>query len=525
MSAIVTVTDLHLDHRVGGRARATLRGVDLSIDEGESFGLVGASGSGKTTIARALTGHRSAGSTLRAARLEVAGHDLLALRGEPLRRFRRDVIGLVPQDPQRALNPTTTVGAQIAEVHRLRGVARRTAWRRAVEALDAVGLDEPDAAVRRYPHELSGGQQQRVMIAMALAARPRLLLLDEPTSGLDGVVRAEVLALVDRLQRETGFASVLISHDLPLVAARTSRVALVDRGVVAETISAARLRARAERDRAVSGARAPVPSGAVPVASPLLVASRVRKAYGSRIVLDDVDLEIGRGETLGVVGTTGSGKSTLARAIAGLTPHGGSVTVDGSPAPGAVQMIFQNPDASLNPRRTVRQILRRAVHLLHGQSTPEELLEQTGVPLSALQKLPSQLSGGQRQRVAIARALAGASRLVVCDEPTSALDGRAQDAILGLLADLQARSGVSYLFISHDLAVIRRVAHRVAVMHEGRIVEQRASGDFFGGGALHPHSRALLAAARADDAGRLNRLCGTPREWDTTESRLSNESE
>ncbi|MGN6219079.1 MAG: ATP-binding cassette domain-containing protein [Microbacterium sp.] len=501
MTGLVSVRGLTIEHRVDGGLRTAVHGVDLDIAEGEAHGLVGESGSGKSTIALALTRFLPKGARVRADQLRVAGRDVLALDTPALRRYRRDDIGVVYQEPSRALNPTASVGAQVAEAHRLRGLDRPAARAATHESLAEVGLHDPDRLAARYPHELSGGQQQRVMIAMALAARPRLLILDEPTTGLDSRVQAEVLALIGRLQRRLGFASLLISHDLPLVAAHSDRVGVLEHGRLLETTSSARLVAAPTHDytrRLVSAI--PAFDGAVrePVdaaAPPLLVASGLRKQYSGHVALDGVDLHIGRGETLGIVGESGSGKTTLGRVVAGLTSFDGDLQLDAPLAPPPVQMVFQSPDASLNPRRTVRQTLRRAIALLHGDGTPEELVAQTGLPAETLDKLPHQLSGGQKQRVAIARAFAGRSPLIVCDEPTSALDVTVQATVIDLLVDLQQRTGVSYLFISHDLAVVRRISHRVAVMQHGRLVETAPASEIFGA-ARHAYTRSLIAAAR-----------------------------
>ena len=501
---IVSVRDLTVDYRVDRGLRRALHGIDFEIREGEAYGLVGESGSGKSTVALALTKFLPAGARLHAARLEVVGRDLLSLDDRGLRDYRRNDIGVVYQEPVRALNPTAAVGAQVAEAHRLRGLDRGSAREATLTSLAEVGLPTPEVLAGRYPHELSGGQQQRVMIAMALAARPQLLILDEPTTGLDSHVQASVLALISELQSELGFASLLISHDLPLVAAHCDRIGVLEYGRLVETTDSSRLVAAAAHPytRRLVDAIPPIdgptrsPHG-LHDGPPLLTAVGLRKRYGSHQALDGVDLHIGRGETLGIVGESGSGKTTLGRVVAGLTSYDGSVDIDAVRVPPPVQIVFQSPDASLNPRRTVRQTLRRAIELLHGDTTPEALIASTGLPADALDKLPYQLSGGQKQRVAIARAFAGKSPLIVCDEPTSALDVSVQATILDLLIELQERTGVSYLFISHDLAVVRRISHRVAVMQHGRVVETATSATIFGE-AQHPYTRSLIAAARHD---------------------------
>lgn len=501
---LVRVRGLTVDYLVEGRLVRAVDGVDLDLEPGGSLGLVGESGSGKSTIAFALSRFLPPGATITADELTVDGADVLGLDATGLRRFRRTSIGFVYQEPGRALNPTRTVGSQVAEAHRIRGLSRRDA-RAAVQAGFAdVGLPEPDRIAHRYPHELSGGQQQRVVIAMALAARPRLLLLDEPTTGLDSNVEADVLALIERLREEQGFASILISHDLPLVARHARRIGVLEQGVLVERGDADRVLTRPEHDysRALVAAvprldgievgRRPLdPRGS----ERLLEVRGLAKRYGRVTALAGVDLDLHAGEVLGVVGESGSGKTTLGRAIAGLTRHDGTVRVTPEAGAAPVQFVFQSPDASLNPRRTVRQTLQRAIALLGGESDAATLAERTGLPVSALDKLPGELSGGQKQRVAIARAFAGRARIVVCDEPTSALDVSVQARVLDLLDELRERTGVSYLFISHDLAVVRRLAHRVIVLKGGHVVDRGTADEVFSGDR-HPYTESLLSAAR-----------------------------
>ncbi|MET0673741.1 MAG: ABC transporter ATP-binding protein [Microbacterium pygmaeum] len=498
----VSVRGLTVDYEVDGALRRAVDGVDFDIAPGGALGLVGESGSGKSTIAFALARFLPAGAIIHADRLTVAGEDVLGLSERSLRRYRRTSIGFVYQEPGRALNPTRSVGSQVSETYRLQGLRAPAAREATLSAFEDVGLPEPAQLVHRFPHELSGGQQQRIVIAMALATDPALLILDEPTTGLDTRIEADVIALVDRLQRERGFATLLISHNLPLVAAHSERIGVLERGILVESGAAVDVIQRPQHEYskllidAVPSLQVQSRAVAATHVHPLLSVRGITKRYGATVALDGIDLDVGRGEVLGLVGESGSGKTTLGRVIAGLARAEGTIQLlTDEPVSVPVQFVFQSPDASLNPRRTVRQTLTRSIELLHGDTDAEELALSTGLPGDVLDKLPDELSGGQKQRVAIARAFAGRSPLVICDEPTSALDVSVQARVLDLLIELQERTGVSYLFITHDLAVVRRIAHRVAVLRHGRIVESGPIADIFDD-AQHPYTESLLAAAR-----------------------------
>jgi peptide/nickel transport system ATP-binding protein len=481
-----------------------LRGLSFAVGPGESYGLVGESGSGKSTAAMALTRYLPRGAQLSAADLTVAGLSVRDLSPAALREYRAGALAVVYQEPGLALNPTMHVGEQIAEVYRLRGDGRALAREQTANALQRVRLDAALAA--RYPHQLSGGQQQRVVIAMALACEPKLLILDEPTTGLDAEVEAEIMALIDALRDELGFANILISHNLLLVAAHCQRIGVLHDGELVEEGAAASVllapqhpytRALIEALPRIDASRGPTSGG---TADPLVTLEQVSKSYGRKPVLRDVSFSIGRGEVLGVVGGSGSGKTTLGLAIAGLASYEGEISFDvtdrkrGRKTLPRTQTVFQNPDSSLNPRRTVRQVLTRSIELLDGTQTAEELAATAGLDTSLLDKLPSQLSGGQKQRVAIARAFAGHVPLVICDEPTSALDVSTQARILGLLTDMQRRSGVSCLFISHDLAVVRQISDRVGVLHDGELIELKPADEIFTR-PEHPYTKSLVDSA------------------------------
>ncbi len=542
---VVAVDNLTVAYRARRQTVTAIRGLSFAVEAGESYGLVGESGSGKTTAAMALTRYLPANTEIHADELAVAGVPVLGLDGHALRGFRSGTLAVVYQEPGLALNPTMPVGEQIAEVYRLHGASRPRARMSTLAAIERVRLSPPRTIAKRYPHELSGGQQQRIVIAMALANEPRLLILDEPTTGLDSRVETEIMALIDSLQADLAFASILISHNLPLVAAHCQRIGVLRRGVLVEEgaaadvllapqhpytrsliaalpdITAARgpgrsAAAAAAAVDAADGQGTPAPAGAAPAqatgptqattfgpgrpSGPLVTVEHVTKRYHRKVALRDVSFTIGRAEVLGLVGESGSGKTTLGLSVAGLTGYEGSIRFDvedrrrSRKALPRVQVVFQNADASLNPRRTVRQVLTRSIELLGGTQTVEELGASTGVSPDLLGKLPHQLSGGQKQRVAIARAFAGQVPLVICDEPTSALDVSSQARLLDLLGELQERTGVSYLFISHDLAVVRQVSDRIGVLYDGELVELKAADEIFDR-PEHPYTQSLVDSA------------------------------
>jgi len=522
-SPMLTVSDLTVTYR--SSTRAAVDGVSFHVDAGETLGLVGESGSGKSTIALAIARSLPSSATI-TGRMELAGTEVGALEGDALRKWWSNDFAMVYQEPQAALNPTMRVGPQIAEVARAKGADRTTAESEALTLLERVAMTDPVAIARRYPHQLSGGQQQRVVIAMALATRPKLLVLDEPTTGLDATVEREILQLIADLRSELSAAVLFITHDLGLIERMCDRVAVLHDGHVKEHGEVAGVlgspthsytnelldsaltpgRTKHNDDTISRGLRpAPLPTGDAG-GMPLLRVRNVSKRYGRVTANDHISLDIGHGEVVGLVGESGSGKTTLGRIVAGLTvPDSGEIELRGQTIANdlrhrrtdvrrSVQMVFQSPDSTLNPRHRVRDVLHRALKKLGGTSTVEELAASCRLEAAQLGQLTSTLSGGQKQRVAIARAIAGDASLIVCDEPVSALDVSVQATILRLLVELQERRGVSLLFVSHDLAVVRYLSDRIAVMYAGRIVEEGPAESVLAA-PHHPYTAELLAAS------------------------------
>jgi peptide/nickel transport system ATP-binding protein len=502
--------------------------VSFTIAPGEVVALVGGSGSGKTVTGLALLGLLPASATVTGT-ATLDGRDLLALSSRELRAVRGNDVGMVFQEPMSTLNPVFTVGAQIVEAIRAhRRVGRAAARRRAVELLGLVGLPDPSRRFRSYPHELSGGQLQRVVIAMAIANDPVLLIADEPTTALDVTVQAGILDLLRDLRARLGMAVLLITHDMGVVADIADQVAVMHNGEVVERGEVVPLFAdpRHEYTRellaavptAAADRREPVRTVAeeVAVVRDLSVSYRGRFRTGGVLAVDGVTFHIGRGEVVGLVGESGSGKSTVVGAITGRMPvTGGSVTVFGTDPHTAsraelrdlrrrIGLVFQDPASSLNPRMPVAACIAEPIRLhrsLTGSDVDnriDDLLRSVELDPALRQRYPHELCGGQRQRVAIARALALGPGLLIADEPTSALDVSVQATVLDLLRRLQADLGFACLFISHDLGVIHKIAHRVAVMYRGRIVEQGPANDVLGA-PEHPYTRALIAAAPVAD--------------------------
>ncbi|TAM54228.1 MAG: ABC transporter ATP-binding protein [Paraburkholderia sp.] len=511
-----------------------VRALTLAIARGERVALVGESGSGKSLTALSIL--RLVNDATVSGRILFEGEDLLTKTEQQMRGMRGADIAMVFQEPMTALNPLYTVGKQIAESLRLHeGLRPNAARARGIELLRRTGIPEPERRIDSFPHQLSGGQRQRAMIAMALACRPRLLLADEPTTALDVTVRQQIVDLLIDLQEqeaaERGMAVLLITHDLNLVRRFAQRVAVMEKGVLVETNTTDALFADpqhpytkrlldSEPHRCVD----PVPpeSKHVLEISGLSVdyrtsAKGLRGLFGSATfrAVQDVDFTLRRGETVGIVGESGSGKSTLAATVLGLQRAAqGEIKIGGRPLASyrassaewcalcaRMQVVFQDPFGSLSPRMTVEQIVGEGlrVHKPHLAAKERaarvaQLLEEVGLPADALLRYPHEFSGGQRQRIAIARALAVEPQLLVLDEPTSALDVSVQQQVLALLTGLQKKYGLSYLFITHDLAVMRAMAHRVVVMKSGRIVEAGDTLDVLHAPS-HPYTQSLLAAS------------------------------
>ncbi|MFJ5219836.1 dipeptide ABC transporter ATP-binding protein [Streptomyces sp. NPDC088354] len=532
-TALLEIRGLSVSYDTRSGPVHAVRGVDLDVRAGEVTAVVGESGSGKSTTAHAVTRLLAANGRIDAGTVRFGGHDLTTLTEAELRVLRGAQIGLVPQDPSVSLNPVKRVGEQVAEVLRIHGRAsRRTAASEALAVLEQAGLRDPAVRARQYPHELSGGMRQRALIAIAIAATPKLIIADEPTSALDVTVQRLILDQLQHLTTEYGTALLLVTHDLGVAADRAQHIVVMSQGQVVEAGPTRDvLRApqhpytRRLLDSAPSlGAARPVavraPSAGDAEAPPLVEVRNAvkefrlpRAAGGSRTLraVDDVSLTVRRGRTLALVGESGSGKSTTARLVLRLTEAtSGQILFDGHDVTDSrgsrardlrrrAQLVYQNPYASLDPRFSIGEVITeplRAFRVGDRRSRLDrarELLDRVALPASVLGRRPAELSGGQRQRVAIARALALSPDLVVCDEPVSALDVSVQAQVLDLLAELQAGSEVAYLFISHDLAVVRQIAHEVAVMRAGRIVETGTVEQLFTRPG-HAYTRELLAA-------------------------------
>jgi peptide/nickel transport system ATP-binding protein len=628
MAPLLEIEDLHTEIRLRSATVHALEGVSLTVEAGECLGIVGESGSGKTMTALSVMQLLPPGGHITGGRVLLDGQVISALDDEAMRHVRGNEIGMIFQDPMTSLNPTMTIGDQIAETVRLhRGADRQAAAARAVEVLGLVGMPRPAERIRAYPHQLSGGMRQRVMIAMALAAEPKLLIADEPTTALDVTIQKQILELIDDLRKRLGMAVILVTHDLGVIAGRADRAVVMYAGRVMEDTSTLRLfgnprhpytealfAALPEKAADVSGrlynipgqppdltrppagckfaprcryaqdscraAEPPLEGGwdhryrcffpvgaasddagaAAAAAAERVEASRQRAAraaadggplvavqhlvknfpvtagavlqrkIGEVSAVADVSFAIAPGQTFGMVGESGCGKTTIGRLIAGLEkPTAGSIVLDGENlarlstrerrrrAP-KVQLMFQDSYASMDPRMRVGPILREplAIQRIGGRSEQQAridaMLDEVGLPRAAVERYPHEFSGGQRQRLGLARALILQPKLLVADEPVSALDVSIQAQILNLMQDLQRDLGLTYLFISHDLSVVRYMSDVIGVMYLGKLVEVGPADDVYYR-PVHPYTKGLVDAIpvadpRAEQATRQKGVAG-----------------
>jgi microcin C transport system ATP-binding protein len=532
-SDLLTIRDLSVAFRQGGRETMVVNRISLNVQRGETLALVGESGSGKSVCALSIVkllnypaaSHPSGEILLTGA--EDAVVDLLKADDAMLRRVRGNAISFIFQEPMTSLNPLHTIEKQIGEILFLhQGLSGAEARGRIIELLTKVGIRDPESRLGAYPHQLSGGQRQRVMIAMALANEPDLLIADEPTTALDVTVQAQILDLLKDLQRETGMAMLFITHDLGIVQRIAHRIAVMQKGEIVETGVVAEVFANPQHPytqmliAAEPKGHAPIPHADAPVVAEAenirvhfpIKTGLFKKTTSHIKAVDGISFRLHAGETLGIVGESGSGKTTLGLAILRLIKSEGRIAVLGRDVQGlgyaalrpmrkAMQIVFQDPYGSLSPRMSVTEIVAEGLYIQNPRLKPAEArarvaaaLTDVGLDPLVMDRYPHEFSGGQRQRIAIARAMVLEPRFVVLDEPTSALDRSVQAQIVDLLRDLQAKRGLAYLFISHDLKVVRALASHVMVMQAGKVVEEGAAAEIF----THPreaYTQALFKAA------------------------------
>ena len=528
MTALIEISDLHTSFGKGESEIKAVRGVSLIINKGETHALVGESGSGKSVTALSIMqllpyplAQHAGGS------IKFQGEELIGAQDIKMREIRGNHIAMIFQEPLTSLNPLHSIEKQISEVlHLHKALSPTEARARVLELLDLVGLKEAKLRLSALPHEFSGGQQQRVMIAMALANDPELLIADEPTTALDVTIQAQVLELLKDLQKKLGMTLLLITHDLGVVRHMADRVSIMTDGEIVEQGDLSRVFNRPEHDytRHLLAAEFKELSAPTPNRAPTIMAGHsvrvwfpikkgiFRRTVGHIKAVDSVTLKIRRGHTIGVVGESGSGKSTLGKALLRLEKSNGEITFEGNTIQGLrgkalrplrreMQIVFQDPYGSLSPRLSIHQIIEEGL-LVHNiaanvddrRQLVIEALQEVGLDPDMLNRYPHEFSGGQRQRIAIARALVVKPKLVILDEPTSALDMSVQAQIIDLLRKLQRNYDLAYLFISHDLKVIRAMAHEILVMQKGCIVEQGPADEILNNPQA-PYTKTLMAAA------------------------------
>ncbi|SJN22447.1 Oligopeptide transport system permease protein OppB (TC 3.A.1.5.1) [Micrococcus lylae] len=550
---LLQIKDLNIEFSTMHGSVHAVEDANLTLPAGGTLAIVGESGSGKSTTAMAAIGLLAGNGKVSSGSIMFDGQELVGMPESTMRRIRGGQIGLVPQDPMSNLNPVTRVGQQIAETLLTHKAAtKQNVKAKVLEVMERAGIPDPAKRAKQYPHELSGGLRQRVLIAIGLACRPKLLIADEPTSALDVTVQQVILDQIDEMTKELGSSVLLITHDLGLAAERAQHLVVMHRGKVVEHGHAKQIlespqhpytQSLVKAAPSVAAARLlpesfdPAPEDLAPddtaaistVAfqkrdlTPLVEIDGLTKVYPIRgqddfYAAKDVSLKIPRGKTVSIVGESGSGKTTTARMLLKLIePTSGTITFDGKDVLGLkgrelkdfrqrVQAVFQDPFSSLNPMFTVGRIIEEPLQAYRRGNAKQrrqrvlELMDQVALPQHFYRRYPTELSGGQRQRVSIARALALNPELIVCDEPVSALDVLVQAQILDLLKDLQDELGLSYLFISHDLAVVRLISDYVCVMKDGELVEAASSEEVFTN-PRHPYTRRLLASIPGNELG------------------------
>ena len=539
MNPLVQVSGLQVVARNDDGAEVPIvKGIDFAIGKGEVLALIGESGSGKTTIALSLMGYARSGCRIAGGSVRIGGRDVLGLGPAELAGLRGRTVAYIAQSAASAFNPSKTLMDQVIEsalIHRT--MPRAAAQAKAVGLFRALALPDPERIGARYPHQVSGGQLQRVMAAMAFITDPALVILDEPTTALDVTTQIEVLRAFKDVVRQLGTTAVYVSHDLAVVAQMADRIVVLRNGEIRETgDTGAILKEPANTyTRCLLAAAEPAvrelpPQAAAGGKAPLLQVRALVAGYGppdrsglpSKRILNDIDLTIERGATIGVIGESGSGKTTLARVIAGMVPAArGSILLDGAPLPAAgrtreqfrrVQFVFQNADTALNPAHSIGRVLARPLAFYHGMKGEVQrrrvlqLLDLVRLPKEIADRLPGELSGGQKQRINLARALAANPDLILCDEITSALDTVVAAAILDLMAELRRELKVSYMFISHDISTVRAICDEIVVLYAGNKVEARPRAAL-AAPPFHPYSHLLISSVPKLQQGWLDEVC------------------